>query len=87
MTERDDEIHVHGRIYTYSRHYRDKPDNEKIATKEQIRFVMLEYSFFQQQGNRRAVYERFVPELGIDLRVVEDRLNTGEWQILTAYKP
>ena len=60
---------------------------KKIATKEQIRFVMLEYSFFQQQGNRRAVYERFVPELGIDLRVVEDRLDTGEWQILTAYKP
>ena len=87
MTERDDEIHVHGRVYTFSRHYRDKPDDEKIATNEQIRFVMLEPSYFQQQGNRRAVYERYVPELVTILRVVEDRLDTGEWQILTAYEP
>lgn len=87
MAERDDEIHVHGRVYTLSRHYRDKPAEEKIATSAQIRYVMLEPSYFQQQGNRRAVYERYVPELGIHLRVVEDRLDTGEWQILTAYRP
>ena len=87
MPERGEEIHVHGRVYTFSRHYRDKPDDEKIATSEQIRSVMLEPSYFQQQGNRRAVYERYVPELEIILRVVEDRLDTGEWQILTAYEP
>lgn len=87
MAERDDEIHVHGRIYTFSRHYRDKPPEEKIATPSQIRYVMLEPSHFEQQGNRRAVYERYVPELELYLRVVEDRLDTGEWQILTAYEP
>ena len=87
MVERDEEIHVHGRIYTFSRHYRDKPNEEKIATNEQIRFVMLESAYFEQQGNRRAIYERFVPELGMYLRVVEDRLDTGEWQILTVYEP
>lgn len=87
MTERDDEIHVHGRVYTFSRHYRDKPAEEKIATNDQIRYVMLEPSFYQRQGNRRAVYERYVFELGTDLRVVEDRLDTGEWQILTVYPP
>ena len=68
MTERDDEIHVHGRSYTFSRHYLEKPGEEKIATTSQIRYVMVQPSYFQQQGNRRAVYERYVPELGIDLR-------------------
>lgn len=87
MTERDDEIHVHGRIYTFSRHYRDKPQEEKIATTAQVLFVMLSPAHFERQGNRRAVYERYVPDLGINLRVVEDRLDTGEWQILTAYDP
>ena len=77
-TERDDEIHVHGRVYTFSRHYRDKQPEEKIATITQIRYVMLEPSHYEQQGDRRAVYERYVPDLGINLRVVEDRLDTGE---------
>ena len=83
--EQDGVIRAWGRIYTFSRHYLDKPDGDKIATNAQIRYVMIEPSHFQQQGNRRAIYERFVPELGIKLRVVEDRLSTGEWQILTVY--
>ena len=85
--DRDGQIRVHGRVYTFSRHYRDKLDEEKIATNEQIRFIILEPAFFEQQGNRRAICERFVPELRVTLRVVEDRLDTGEWQILTVYKP
>ena len=87
MEERVDEIHVHGRVYTFARHYRDKTDDERVATNAQIRFIMLEPAYFEQQGNRRAIYERFVPELGVTMRVVEDRLDTGEWQILTVYKP
>lgn len=83
--EQDGVIRVWGRIYTFSQHYLDKPDEDKIATNAQILYVMSEPSHFQQQGNRRAIYERFVPELGIKLRVVEDRLSTGEWQILTVY--
>ena len=85
MTERDDEIHVHGRIYTYSQHYRDKPDELKQAYKEEIGYVLLEPSHRRLDGPRRTAYWRYIHNRGEYLRVVEDRLDTGEYQILTAY--
>ena len=80
------EIRVGGRVYTYSRHWRDKPQHWKQANDAQIEFVLREPAYQQPDGPRRTVYERYVPELGFVLRVVEDRLPTGEFQILTAYR-
>ena len=85
MTERDDEIHVPGRIYTFSRHYRDKPDELKQANKEEIRYVLLEPSHRRLDGSRRTAYWRYIHDRREYLRVVEGRLDTGEYQILTAY--
>ena len=85
LADTDDKIYVRGRVYTFSRHYLSKRPDAKIATNAQIRYVMLESSRFERQGDRREVYEGYVPELAINLRVVIDRLNTGEYQILTVY--
>lgn len=80
------EIRVGGRVYTHSRHWRDKPQHRKQANDAQIEYVLREPAHRQPDGPRRTVYERYVPELGFVLRVVEDRLPTGEFQILTAYR-
>lgn len=80
------EIRVGGRVYTHSRHWRDKHPAEREASDEQIRYVLLNPFQQRDEGPRRTVYERYVPELGFVLRVVEDRLPTGEFQILTAYR-
>lgn len=85
MPERDEEIHVHGRVYTFSRHYRDKPHELKEASIEEIRYVLLEPSHRRLDGPRRTVYWRHINTRRVYLRVVEDRLDTGEYQILTAY--
>lgn len=85
MTNWDDEIHVHGRVYTFSRHWRDKAENKKDATKSEIEFVLLEPSYRRLDGPRRTVYWRYIPERGRHLKVVEDRIPTGEYQILTAH--
>lgn len=85
MTEWDGEIHVHDRVYTFSRHWRDKPDELREASKEEIRYVLLDPSHRRPDGPRRTVYWRYIHDRRKYLRVVEDRLPTGEYQILTAY--
>ena len=85
MNEGDGEIHVHGRVYTYSRHYRDKPPEKQEADKDEIRFVLSAPSHRRPDGPRRTVYWRYVEAREEYLRVVEDQLPSGERQILTAY--
>lgn len=85
MGDSDDTIYVRGQGYTFSRHYLSKRLEDRIATNDQIRYVMLEASRFERQGDRREVYECYVSELATVLRGVIDRLNTGERQILTVY--
>lgn len=79
------EIRVGGRVYTYSRHYRDKHPSEREASDEQIRYALLNPYRQRNDGPRRTVYWRYLPEWGHYLKVVEDRLPTGERQILTAH--
>ena len=85
MRERDDEIHVRGLVYTFSRHYRDKPPEKQEANRDEIRFVLSEPSHRRPDGPRRTVYWRYVEARSEYLRVVEDQLPSGERQILTAY--
>ena len=85
MTNWEGEIHVHGRVYTFSRHWRDKPEERKEANKEEIRYVLLEPSHRRLDGPRRTVYWRYIYPRGKYMRVVEDRLPAGEYQVLTAY--
>jgi hypothetical protein len=85
MTDGSDEIHVNEKVYRHSRHYRAKPLDEREVTNAQIEYVLLNPFHQEEQGPRRTIYWRYVPELKAYLKVVEDRLPTGELQILTAY--
>jgi hypothetical protein len=81
------EIHVRGRVYTYSRHFIQNLPTRPEATKEYIEYVLLNPSYQERQGPRRIIYWRYVPGLGKHMKVVEDQLPTGELQILSAHCP
>ena len=87
MTQGSDEIRVHGRIYRHSNHFRNSIHRHPEATNENIEYVLMNPFYQETQGPRRTVYWRYIPELEKHMKVVEDRLPTGELQILTAYCP
>ena len=87
MTDRDEEIHVRGRIYTFSRHLRNNIHRHPEATKENVEHVLLDPVRQEPEGNRRFIYWGYLSQMGQFMIVVEDRLPTGEYQVLSAYCP
>ena len=87
MAERYGEIHVHGRVYTYSRHLRANLHRHPEATVENIGRVLRDPAKREKESDRRYIYWGYVPREDKFMIVVEDRLPTGEYQILSAYCP
>ena len=87
MPESDAQIHAHGRVYTYSRHLRENLYRHPEATGENVRHVLLNPARQDADGDRRIAYWSDLPNRNLFMKVVVDRLPTGEFQILTAYCP
>ncbi len=87
MAERGDEILAHGRAYTFSRHLRNNLHRHPEATKENVEHVLLNPARQEPEGNRRFIYWGYLSQMDQFMIVVEDRLPTGEYQVLSAYCP
>ena len=87
MRERGGEIHLHGRVYTYSRHLRDNLHRHPEATEDNVGHVLLNPARRDPDGDRRIVYWSELPHQNLFMKVVVDRLPTGEFQVLSAYCP
>lgn len=87
LTNWDDEIHVHGRVYTFSRHLRFSLHRHPEATKRNIEQVLINPIRQEPLSDRRFLYWGYLPDMAQFMKIVEDRLPTGEYQILSAYCP
>lgn len=87
LAEKDDEIHIYGRLYTFSRHLRASLHRHPEATKENIEYVLLAPVKQERVSNRRVIYWDYLPQLNQFMMIVEDRLPSGEYQVLSAYCP
>lgn len=87
MTEWDEEIHARGRVYTLSQHLRDNRHRHPEATKENIERVLINPARQEPVGDRRYLYWGYLPYMEQFMKIIEDRLPNGEYQILSAYCP
>jgi hypothetical protein len=87
VAERQDEIHVRGRVYTFSRHLRASLHRHPEATIGNVEYVLLNPARQEPVGARRFIYWGYLPQVDQFMKIVEDRLTTGEYQILSAYCP